>query len=138
MKILISPISREEAMIVANSTADIIDIKNVKEGSLGAQLPLVTKEIVELLRPFNRDCSATLGDLPNKPGTAALAALGLVRCEVDYIKAGLYGPKDFSEAYDMIAAIVDTVRSYSGSIKVVASGYGETQKRQTKLYLTGV
>ena len=128
MKILISPISVEEVKIVAQSAADIIDIKNVNEGSLGAQFPLVTKEMVEVIRPFKKECSATLGDLPYKPGTAALAALGLVRCGVDYIKAGLYGPKNFSEAFDMIIAIVQTVRAFSDHIKVVAAGYADWRK----------
>ena len=37
MKVLISPLSLEEAHIVAEGGCDILDIKNVKEGSLGAQ-----------------------------------------------------------------------------------------------------
>src|ERR1051326_1663463 len=128
MRILISPISKEEALIVAASTTDIVDIKNVNEGSLGAQVPFITREIVAAIRPFKKECSATLGDLPYKPGTAALAALGLVQCGVDYIKAGLYGTKNYSEAADVIDAIVQTIRSFSGHAKVVASGYADWRK----------
>lgn len=128
MKTLISPISLEEAKIVAKSSADIVDIKNVKEGSLGAQMPLITKEIVEFMQSFNKECSATLGDLPYKPGTAALAALGLVNCGVNYIKAGLYEPNNYSKAYEVIKAIVQTVKGFSDRIKVVASGYADWRK----------
>lgn len=128
MKTLISPISLEEAMIVANSSADIVDIKNVKEGSLGAQFPLVTREIVETIRPYHKEGSATLGDLPYKPGTAALAALGLLHCGVDYIKAGLHGAKNREEAFNMITAIVRTVKAFNPSIKIVAAGYADWRK----------
>src|SRR5690242_15574912 len=100
MKVLVSPISKDEAQIVAQSKADIVDVKNVKESSLGAQLPLITMEVVELVHRYQKMCSATLGDLPYKPGTAALAALGLVNCKVDYIKAGVFGPKTYQEALD--------------------------------------
>lgn len=128
MKTLISPISLQEAEIVAHSTADIIDIKNVKEGSLGAQLPLLTRQIVQMARPYGKICSATLGDLPYKPGTAALAALGLVSCGVDYIKGGLYGPKSHLEALEMVRAIVETVKTMNPDISVVASGYADWRK----------
>jgi (5-formylfuran-3-yl)methyl phosphate synthase len=128
MQILISPTSKQEAGIVAQSDADIIDIKNVKEGSLGAQLPLITMDIVQFLKPLGKKVSATLGDLPYKPGTAALAALGLVKCGVDYIKAGLYGPENTSEAFDMIDAITATVKSCDDSLMVVASAYADWRR----------
>ncbi len=50
MKALISPISIEEAKKVVAGGCDIADIKNVGEGSLGAQAPWVIKEIVELFK----------------------------------------------------------------------------------------
>jgi len=128
MKTLISPVSLQEAEIVAHSHADIIDIKNVKEGSLGAQLPLLTRKIVQMARPYGKICSATLGDLPYKPGTAALAALGLLSCGVDYIKGGLFGPKTHLEALEMIRAIVETVKTINPDIKIVASGYADWRK----------
>ena len=39
MKVLISPESLDEATAAVEGQSDIIDIKNVKEGSLGAQPP---------------------------------------------------------------------------------------------------
>lgn len=91
MKVLISPVSLEEARVVVAGGADIIDIKNVKEGSLGAQAPWVIQEVVQEFKGQGMLCSATLGDLPYKPGTAALAAYGASLAGADYVKAGLHG-----------------------------------------------
>ena len=44
MKVLVSVISLEEARTVVELGADIIDIKNPAEGSLGAQPPQVIRE----------------------------------------------------------------------------------------------
>src|SRR5438094_978171 len=93
MKVLISPTSYEEAASILDTGVDIIDVKNVNEGSLGAQFPWHIRQIVELTGPRGIKTSATLGDLPFKPGTAALAAYGATLTGVTYIKAGLYGVK---------------------------------------------
>src|SRR3989441_7672556 len=86
MLVLISPVSYEEAASIVDTGVDIIDIKNVNEGSLGAQFPWHTREVAELSRAHGIKASATLGDLPYKPGTAALAAYGAAQCGVTYIK----------------------------------------------------
>lgn len=39
MKLLVSPINKEEAIAAYKGGADIIDVKNPKEGSLGANFP---------------------------------------------------------------------------------------------------
>jgi len=89
IKLLVSPTNLEEARNSIIGGADIIDVKNPLEGSLGANFPWVIKEIRKLVRKYNGlEISATLGDLPNLPGTASLAALGLANCDVDYIKVG--------------------------------------------------
>ena len=128
MKILISPISLAEAQIVVDGGCDILDIKNVKEGSLGAQPPWVIQEIVKTFTGKGLICSATLGDLPQKPGTAGLAAYGVALCGVDYVKAGLHGSKSYQDALDMMNTIVRAVRSVNDSILVVASGYADFRR----------
>jgi uncharacterized protein (UPF0264 family) len=74
MQVLISPVCYEEAASILDTEVDIIDIKNVNEGSLGAQVPWHTRQVVELSRTRGIKTSATFGDFPYKPGTAALAA----------------------------------------------------------------
>lgn len=128
MKILISPISLVEAQIVVAGGCDILDIKNVKEGSLGAQPPWVIQEIVQAFKHQGLICSATLGDLPQKPGTAGLAAYGAALCGVDYVKAGLHDSKCYQDALDMMNTIVKAVRLVSDRILVVASGYADFRR----------
>jgi len=128
MKILLSVISPEEATIVSKYQPDILDIKNPDEGSLGAQFPWIIKDIVRAVKNTEILCSATLGDLPFKPGTAALAAFGAINCGVKYIKAGLYGIKTYNEACKMMDSISKSVRLVSDDAFVVAAGYADYKR----------
>ncbi|THB77811.1 MAG: hypothetical protein D6B25_05875 [Desulfobulbaceae bacterium] len=128
MKVLISPISLEEARIVVKGGCDIVDIKNVKEGSLGAQGPWVTKAICEEFKDEPVLCSAALGDLPNIPGTIALASYGAAHCGADYLKAGLYGATNYEEALAMMSASVKAINMVSEDIIKVACGYADFKK----------
>jgi len=128
MQVLISPVSYEEAASILDTEVDIIDIKNVNEGSLGAQFPWHTRQVVELTRVRGIKTSATLGDLPYKPGTAALAAYGAAQCGVTYIKAGLHGLNTYEEACHMMEAVRRAARMVSGTIDVVASGYADYRR----------
>ncbi len=125
MKVLVSPMSVAEAIEAIEGGADIIDVKNPAEGSLGANFPWVIKEISELAKKYGKEISATTGDMPFKPGTASLAALGAAVAGADYIKVGLYGVKNADEAYEMMAGVVRAVKDYDSSKKVVAAGYGD-------------
>lgn len=128
MKVLISPISIDEARSVCKGGADIVDIKNVKEGSLGASFPWIIRMIVETLKDEPVSFSATLGDLPNKPGTASLAALGAASLRVNYVKAGLYGVSDYDDALPLMKAVTVACRSVDPAIKVVAAGYADYRR----------
>jgi uncharacterized protein (UPF0264 family) len=125
MKILISVVSVEEAKIALKVNPDIIDIKNPDEGSLGAQFPWILKDIVEELKGSEVLSSATLGDLAYKPGTASLAAFGAASCGVDYIKAGLFGTKNYNEALNLMTSVVNSVRMVNMKTFVVAAGYAD-------------
>jgi len=128
MKILISPISLEEAHAVADGGADIVDIKNVNEGSLGAQMPWVIREIVAALADHDVLLSATVGDLPFKPGTAAQAAAGAASCGVGYVKAGLYGVSTYEEALAMSTSIVKAVHMVNPDALAVIGGYADYRR----------
>lgn len=128
MKILVSIISAEEARLAAVLKPDILDIKNPSEGSLGAQYPWVVEESVRVAERTGILCSATLGDLPYKPGTAALAAYGLALCGARYIKAGLHGVKDYHKGLHLMESIVKAVRMVSSGIFMVASGYADFRR----------
>ncbi len=128
MQVLISPESVEEALSIIECKMDILDVKNTKEGSLGAQFPWNTKRVVEHTAPRGIKTSATLGDLPYKPGTAALAAFGVATCGVTYVKAGLYGCKTRDEAFQMMDAVRKAVRMVSDTADVVAAGYADWRR----------
>jgi uncharacterized protein (UPF0264 family) len=128
MRVLISPESVEEALSIIDFGMDILDIKNTKEGSLGAQFPWNIKRIVEQTDYRGVKTSATLGDLPYKPGTAAQAAYGVAVTGVTYIKAGLYGCKTQEQAFEMMDAIRKAVRMVSKTADVVAAGYADWRR----------
>ncbi len=70
--------------------ADIIDVKDPSQGPLGAPSPRVLSEVVAEVGGAV-PVSVALGDLPNLPHTAALAARGAVLSGADYVKVGLRG-----------------------------------------------
>jgi len=130
MEFLISVISKAEAILVLKKRIDILDIKNPKEGSLGANFPWVTQQIVKLQKETNPHVivSATLGDWHFAPGSAALAAHGLACCGVDCIKVGLYQISNSEQAYQMMSGLVTAVKSVNDKILVVACGYADYKK----------
>jgi uncharacterized protein (UPF0264 family) len=128
MKILISPVSLEEARAVAAGGADIVDLKNPAEGSLGASFPWIIRAVAEGLAGAGVTISATLGDLPCKPGTAALAALGAISAGAGYVKAGLHGMGDEGEALAVMQAVVRTCRESGRRVTAVAAGYADHRR----------
>ncbi|MDR0900585.1 MAG: (5-formylfuran-3-yl)methyl phosphate synthase [Methanobrevibacter sp.] len=127
MLLLISPINNEEAIEAIEGGADIVDVKNPKEGSLGANFPWVIKDIRKMT-PDDMLVSATLGDVPYKPGTVSLAAMGALVSGADYIKVGLYGTKDYNEALEVMKGVVKTVKDENPDSIVVASGYADAHR----------
>ena len=124
MRLLVSPMNIEEARAALAGGADIIDVKNPKEGSLGANFPWAIRAVADVARGI-APVSATIGDLPYKPGTASLAALGAAVSGAEYVKAGLLGAKDQAQAVEMLEGIVRAVKEYDPKKKVVASGYSD-------------
>ncbi len=127
MKVLVSVKDKEEAVEAVDGGADIIDLKNPFEGSLGACFPWIIKEVVEVL-PKEVEISLAIGDLPYLPGTASLAAFGGASMGVNYIKAGLHGVKRVDEAVYLMSKVVDAVRLVGGKVKVVAVGYADASR----------
>ncbi|MFX1294432.1 MAG: (5-formylfuran-3-yl)methyl phosphate synthase [Promethearchaeota archaeon] len=127
IKLLVSPQSIVEVHEALEGKADIIDIKRPVEGSLGANFPWIIKQIREIV-PKEIEVSATLGDLPNLPGTASLAAFGLAHCGVNYIKAGIKGPKNKQDAIFLMKQICRAVREYNSKINIVAAGFADAER----------
>jgi hypothetical protein len=129
MQIMISVISAEEAAQAAACRADILDVKNPDEGSLGAQTPRVL-QAVRAAAP-SAAISAALGDLPNLPGTAALAAYAAAACGASFVKAGLYGLRTPAEAVHLMHEICQAVRVVFPDVKVIAAAYADASRAGT-------
>lgn len=126
MKLLVSPINLEEAKAASLGGADIIDVKNPKEGSLGANFPWMIRSIKEVIG--SKEISATIGDFNYKPGTASLAALGAAVAGAEYIKVGLYDIQTKEQARYLLENVVRSVKEYSKTKKVVAAGYADYKR----------
>ncbi|MCP8307122.1 MAG: (5-formylfuran-3-yl)methyl phosphate synthase [archaeon] len=124
LKLLVSISEIDEALDAFKGGADIIDIKNPKEGALGANFPWVIAKVRNILGD-KAQISATIGDMPNLPGTASLAALGAAYSGANYVKVGLFGTYSFYEALYMMKSVVRSVKDYSSKVKVIASGYAD-------------
>jgi len=130
LKLLVSPRNYEEARAALLGNADIIDVKNPAEGSLGANFPWVIRDIINLVKQYpHRESSAAIGDVPNLPGTVSLAALGLASLGVDYVKIGLYGPDSIEKVRFLLKNSVRAIRDYDSHIRIVAVGYADYQHR---------
>jgi hypothetical protein len=117
MKLLVSVIDGAEARLAVAGGVDIVDVKNPAEGSLGAPAPRVIEQVRAVL-PAELPLSVAIGDMPALPGTAALAALGAVRCGADYVKLGLWGASTTEDAVAVLRAARDAVDREAAVIAV--------------------
>ncbi len=132
IRLLISPKTIEEAKIIVANHIDYIDCKNPDEGSLGANFPWVISEMKKLIPPESPQLlSATIGDFPNLPGSASLAALGAAVSGADIIKVGLKGPKDERTGIELMKKVVKAVKDYDDDIRVVVAGYADRIRMKT-------
>ena len=125
MQVLISVQTPAEAALALTAEPDVVDVKNVGEGSLGAAFPWVLRDVVGAARRQGARTSAALGDLPARPGTAALAAAGAAATGVDDVKAGLHGTRNHEQAAALLRAVVRSARGVNAGVRVVAAGYAD-------------
>jgi uncharacterized protein (UPF0264 family) len=118
MKLLVSVVDAGEARVAAEAGADIVDVKNPAEGSLGAPSPAV---IAAVSAAVAQPVSAAIGDMPNLPGTAALAALGAASSGATYVKVGLWGTATEGDAIALLRAVREAVPGAA----VVAAAYAD-------------
>jgi hypothetical protein len=128
--LIVSPRDIEEALAAVRGGADILDIKNPGEGSLGANFPWVIAEVRQAVPP-NVPVSASIGDFPDLPGSASLAAFGAVKAGATIVKIGLRGPKDPKSATELASRVVRAVREADGFAKTVVCAYGDFERSGT-------
>jgi (5-formylfuran-3-yl)methyl phosphate synthase len=79
----------KEAELALTEGADIIDLKDPRNGALGAVAPDVVRAAVAVIRG-RRPASAVTGDLPMQPDTLVAAAAAMADTGVAYVKVGLF------------------------------------------------
>ena len=124
MRLLVSVVSAEEARRAVAGGADIVDVKDPHEGALGAPAPGVLAEVVQAVGP-RVAVSVALGDLPDLPHTAALAARGAGLTGASYVKVGLRGVSDVGRAVAMMGAVADAVTVGGDGVSVIAAAYAD-------------
>lgn len=127
LKLLISPVNEQEALEVILGGADIVDVKNPKEGPLGANFSWIIKHI-RTVTPKHLEVSCTLGDLPNLPGSVSLAALGAASTGVNYIKTSLHELKTKEDAVYLMQCVVKAAKECNNAVKVVVAGYADASR----------
>jgi (5-formylfuran-3-yl)methyl phosphate synthase len=121
VRLLVSVVSAEEARRAVAGGADIVDVKDPGEGALGAPAPAVVSEVAQVVGGAV-PVSVALGDLPDMPHTAALAARGAALSGAAYVKVGLRGVRDLDRAVAMMSAVFDAVRP---NVSVIAAAYAD-------------
>jgi len=121
MKLLVSVVSPVEARAAVLGGADIVDVKDPREGALGAPAPRVLSEVVRAVGSA-APVSVALGDLPDLPHTAALAARGAALGGAEYVKVGLRGVRSLDRAVAVMSAVADAV---GDQVSVIAATYGD-------------
>jgi len=121
MRLLVSVVSAAEARRALVGGAHIIDVKDPAEGPLGAPSPRILSEVVGAVGAA-APVSVALGDLPNLPHTAALAARGAVLSGAAYVKVGLRGVRELDGAVALMRAVADAAGPRTA---VIAAAYAE-------------
>jgi uncharacterized protein (UPF0264 family) len=119
--------NEKEALEAIVGGAHIIDVKNPKEGALGANYPWIIKRIKEVT-PKTLEVSCTIGEVGNLPGSVSLAALGAASLGVDYIKVGLHGIKTPKEAIFLLQYVRRAAKEFNPKIKIAVAGYADAKK----------
>ena len=92
-----------EAKLVQESDIDIIDLKDPREGALGALELSVVKNIVDLIDGVT-PVSATIGDIPFQAELLEPVIHNMMLTGVDIIKIGVFG--NITGLYYMPAHII--------------------------------
>lgn len=87
MLLMVSVQDLGEALEAVRGGADIVDVKNLREATVGSNFPPVIKSVRRAL-PKDIHVSVTLGVVPNQPGTVALAVYGAGALDATSVKVG--------------------------------------------------
>jgi (5-formylfuran-3-yl)methyl phosphate synthase len=114
MRLLVSVVSAVEARHAVAGGAHIVDVKDPRQGPLGAPSPQVLCEVVQAVGGA-APVSVALGDAPELPNSAAMAG-------VAYVKIGLRAAATIDDAVAMVSRVADAV---GPDTAVIAATYAD-------------
>jgi uncharacterized protein (UPF0264 family) len=127
VRLLVSVVTAEEVEAALAGGADIVDVKNPAEGSLGAPAPALLRAVRARVGSA-AEVSVALGDAPHLPGTMALAAAGAAACGADYLKIGLFGSARPEQALELLVAVRRAARDVNPRIRLMAAAYADAAR----------
>ena len=130
LRLLVSVMDAAEAVRAVGAGADIVDLKDPAEGSLGAPRPATVRRVRRAVRA-GVPVSVAIGDLPHLPGTAALAARGAAECGAAFVKVGLWGSSSEEEAVALLRAVREAVDDLPG-VAVIAGAYADAARMPSR------
>ena len=127
VRLLVSVVTPDEVEAALAGGADIVDVKNPADGSLGAPVPALLRVVCSQVTPPVQ-VSVALGDAPHLPGTMALAAAGAAACGADYLKIGLLGSARPEQALELLTAVRRASADVNPRSRLVAVAYADASR----------
>ena len=87
MLLMVSVQNVAEALEAEQGGADVVDVKNLQEALVGSGHPNIVRDVRSLI-PVEKNVRVTLGDVPNQPGTVAMAAYAAAALNATSVKIG--------------------------------------------------
>jgi uncharacterized protein (UPF0264 family) len=112
--------SLDESRLILNTSVDIIDLKQPKQGALGA---LSTETVQNIVQAVNKKklVSATVGDLPMQPELIFNAVSKMADTGVDFIKIGFFPDGDWQGTASKLSILTEQGH------KLIAVFFADTQ-----------
>jgi uncharacterized protein (UPF0264 family) len=131
MKAVIVVMSKEDALEAYRGGARLLSVKNIREGSLGANVPRIIREVRRILPRWVR-MGASLGDYPERmAGTVAQAAVGaIVSGARHHVTAGLCRVGSVEEA-SLIIRNLGEIKDLYPRVRLAIGAYADYQKMGT-------
>lgn len=106
---LASVTGMDEARIALAGGADIIDLKNPRDGALGALAP---EQVCEAITDIagRRPVSAVCGNVPMEPDELRAVAEEMAATGVDYLKVGIPSAEEARTSADALASLANQVK----------------------------
>lgn len=108
-RMLASVTGPDEAEIVLNAGADVVDLKDPLRGALGALEPARVRETVAAVAG-RRPVSAVTGDTPMEPEHVRAAVRAMAACGVMFVKQGIYPGGDAAACIRALAPLASKVK----------------------------